>query len=505
MAFSGDTVSSSGGSVAVGGPWSDGSQTNVTIVDVSDPASPALQKAFRFEGSLASSRLIGSKLHLVITTLPRLPANPTPANVEAMTLDEWLPEYQTVQPDGTTSSAKAAEWDTSYRPDDPNGYAMTVIATLDVDHPDTAPATTTVTANVGTVYASTQALYLTDTDYSYDDYGSRSDTMVHKLAFTTGGTEYVASGLVPGRPLSQYSLGEYQDKLRIATTNEVYRSSGESLSSGVYVLGVNGTSLDTVGKIEGIAPGEKIYSARFLGSRGFLVTFRRIDPLFTLDLSDAATPRIVGELKVPGFSDHIQLLDENHLLTIGRNTVDSGDFAWVQGVLLTIFDISDMASPKIHTVNGEPARVEIGTRGSYSDAENDPKAFNYYGARNALAFPMNLYEGDATGPEYGTHSFTGLYVYRVTVANGFEFLGRIASAEGDTGGGCFQGYYGATRGVFIDNDVYSVTERGVKAAPIDTPSTLTGEVTYSGAEPLVTDCYYWVTPELALPASSDLR
>lgn len=485
-------------------PWGGGHQSTIAILDVSDPANPRSIKTIRFEGHLVSSRLIGSRLHVVLTACPKLPADPTVTAIEAMTLDEWIPDVQIVNADGAVSSGNVVGWQGALRPADPNGYSMTIVATLDVDEPDIPLSTTAVTANTGTIYASTQALYLTDTQYSWTHNSSRTDTIIHKLAFTDAGTDYVASGLVPGRPLNQYSMGEYDDYLRVATTNEQFSENQSDVSSGVYVLGVDGPELTTVGSVEGIAPGETIYAARFVGTRGFLVTFRRIDPLFTMDLSDPADPRIVGELKVPGYSDHIQMLGENHLLTIGRNTQEVGDFAWVQGVLLTIFDVSDMANPQILTIGDTEARVEIGGRGTYSEANSDPKAFNYFAAKNALAFPVDLYEGQTIGAEYGQHAFTGLYVFRVTVENGFEFLGRIASAGGLAGNGCFRGYYGTTRGVFIEDFVYAVTTEGAKAAPLEDVDSVVGEVMFTGAQEPPLECF-WVDPELMLPPSEDLR
>lgn len=501
-----DAAASTSTAIAIGPgvPWQDRSTAAVAILDVTDPANPAPVKVFRFEGSVVSSRLIEGKLHLVLSAQPALPANLTPAALEAMTIEEWVPDVQVVSSDGSAVEGDVVGWEGALRPETPNGYAMTVVATIDVDNPDAELKTTAVTANVGTIYASTEALYLTDTQYSWDQSASYTNTMLHKLAFTQDGTDYVASGLVPGRPLSQYSMGEHEGYLRIATTNEEFTAQTADISSGVYVLGVNGAALEIVGEVEGIAPGEQIYAARFMGDRGFLVTFKRIDPLFTMDLSDPANPAVVGELKVPGYSDHIQFLDDNHLLTIGRETEDSGSFAWVQGVLLTIFDITDMANPKVLEIGDTPARVEIGGRGTYSEANSDPKAFNYFAAKDALAFPIDLYDGDTTGAEYGQHSFTGLYVYRVTVENGFEFLGRIASTEGATQNGCYQGYYGRTRGVFIGDYVYSVTESGAKAALLDSVSTVAGNVTFSGAASPVVDCF-WPIPQLSLPPSNDLR
>jgi hypothetical protein len=298
--------------------------------------------------------------------------------------------------------------------------------------------------------------------------------------------------------LNQYSLGEYEDHLRIATTVQSFGPFESVVSNSIYVLGVNEETLEITGKVEQIAPGETIYAARFMGPRGFLVTFERIDPLFTLDLSDPANPTVVGELKVPGYSDHIQMLDENHLLTIGKDAQDNGSFAWVQGVQLSIFDITDMANPTLKF------KEIIGGRGTNSEANYNPKAFNHFAPLNALAFPIDLFSGDTTGPEWGMHEFTGLYVYEVTTEAGFTFLGRIASAEGEVQQGCFEGYYGSTRGVFIDQAVYSVTERSVKAASIDDVATLIGNATFANAESLQTNCYF-NDFDIALPGGGGLR
>jgi hypothetical protein len=265
------------------------------------------------------------------------------------------------------------------------------------------------------------------------------------------------------------------------------------------VLHEDGESLATIGKIEKIATGEQIYAARFIGNRGFLVTFHRVDPLFTIDLSDPTNPKLVGELKVPGYSDHIQLLDDNHLLTIGKAVDDTGQFAWVEGVQLSIFDVTDPANPQLLH------KETIGGRGTSSEANYEPKAFNYFAAKNALAFPIDLYGGETIGPEYGSHEFTGLYVYHVTVENGFEFLGRIETSDG-VNNGCYYGYYGYTRGVFIGDDVYSVTQTGTKAASLDDVSTLLGETTYPGAPTVQPNCFFETEPPvIILPVGEGLK
>ena len=425
-----------------------------------------------------------------------------------------------------------------FRPIDPDGYGIVTVVTLDVDHPEAPFTSTSITADAGTIYASKDALYITDTNYDFTSYTSRIDTAVHKLVFTDTGTQYAASGIVPGRPLNQYSLGEFNGFLRIAThidptyefliapqpaappsngptPDDTVSSSGGTGSAsstavavsqtsgdvnGVYVLGENvgKASLDIVGRVENIAQGEQIYAARFVGDRGFLVTFRRVDPLFALDLSDPENPFVAGKLKVPGYSDHIQLLDENHLLTIGKDAQDTGSFAWVEGVQISIFDVTDLANPALLH------KETIGGRGTSSEANYNPKAFNYFAARNALAFPIDVYAGQTKGPEIGMHDFSGLYVYRITLANGFEFLGRIASDGGNDKNGCFLSYYGFTRGVFIGENVYSVTQRGVKTAALSNVGALLGQTTFPDAPSLYPDCYFYA-PTIALPEGEGLK
>ena len=481
------------------GPFDDGNETAVTIIDVSDPANPAVAHTLRFEGNLVSSRLIDNRLYLIMTTTPAVPFNVTDEELEQRTLEEWLPDFTVTGPDGETTG-DLVDWTGFYRPVAPDGFSMTLVVTIDVDDPSAAFETTAIVAGAGTIYASTEALYVTDTSYDFESFSSRTDTAIHKLAFVEQGTQYVASGSVPGRVLNQYSLGEYQGNLRIATTTE--NTDGESFteSNNVYVLGENGTALDILGQIEGIAPGERIYSARFIGERGFLVTFVRVDPLFTLDLSNPANPTILGELKVPGFSDHIQLLDENHLLTIGRDTVDAGDFAWIQGVQLSIFDVTDPTSPQLDH------KVVIGGRGSYSEANYNPKAFNHFPERSVLALPIDLYEEAGSDSAFGGHHFTGLYVFNVTAEAGFDLLGRISSSREETPSDCFYGYYGFTRGVFIDDNVYSVTAESVRTASLSDLSTLTADISFANAPTPITDCSFPIAePDIFLPEGEGLR
>jgi uncharacterized secreted protein with C-terminal beta-propeller domain len=224
-------------------------------------------------------------------------------------------------------------------------------------------------------------------------------------------------------------------------------------------------ALVLTGKVDQIAPGEDIRSVRFDGSRGFVVTFKKTDPLYVFDLGNPGAPSISGELKIPGFSTYMHMMDAQHLLTIGYDADDQGDFAWFSGVRLQIFDVSDMKNPKL-------AHAEvIGTRGSSSEALTNHLAFNYYAPKNLLALPMSICEG-GSGGSYGTDlTFSGLIVYDVTVDGGFHQRGRVAHPNASNGGydsgACSNWWTNASsevkRSVFMDDVVYSISERRVKA------------------------------------------
>jgi len=216
---------------------------------------------------------------------------------------------------------------------------------------------------------------------------------------------------------------------------------------------------------------------------------------------------MAGELVAPGYSDHIQLLDEDHLLTIGKDATEDGDFAWVNGVRLSIFDVSDMENPQL-------TRWEIiGGRGTNSEANYNPKAFNYFKPNGVdyglLAFPIDVYdEGTSGNPwSYGEWKFSGLMVYRVTTTSGFEYLGGISSVDTSATNGCYWGYYGGfTRGVFMGGNVYSVTPNAVKQAPISENLLVTAEIEFAGADPAYDYCGGWIEPMVLLPEDAvDLR
>jgi hypothetical protein len=482
-------------------------RTIVTVVDVSTPENPTILSQTKFDGTQSSSRMIDGVLHLVLSNFQDyyydvLPMLGQP-ELDLATVDttEFLPKYERADSEGAASGSTVT-WREMYRPTDPDGFGVVTVVSLDVDN-DAEFTAVGVVAEPGLIYSSLNALYLTDTEFDFSR-TTRETTDIYKFAYVDRGAEPVATGSVPGRILNQYSMGEYQGHLRVATTvGPTFSPFGFVTDPGhnsVYVLEQSAAVLQVIGRVEDIAPRETIQSARFVGDRGYIVTFEQIDPFFTMDLSDPRNPRVVGELKIPGFSTFLVPMDADHILAVGQYIPEDGSF-FGRGVQLSIFDVSDFANPRL------AYNVVLGAEGgAYSEALRNPKAFTYFAQRGLVALPINLFDNSRAlgGFEFGgglldetvdavpvgevdsgssagsdgaeilpdepitdvepfvPPGFDGLVVYSVSAEEGFREVGVISTRFEDAG--IFSSSF--TRGVFIADDVFAVTNHGVRGAPL---------------------------------------
>ena len=412
--------------------------------------------------------------------------------INRTTLDDWLPTISDTvySPDGRSHTRVGLLQDCRnfYEPSLPSGQGLLSVVSLDVLDPHELHQVSIV-GRRGVVYASSEALYVA-TRYSYGDQGSwffddidefTEATTVHKFSLSSSppAAAYQASGAVRGRVLNQFSMGEHDDHLRMATTTGHIRD--PETHNSVYVLEQQGAVLEVIGMVTGMAPTEDIRSARFVGNRGFIVTFKKTDPLFTVDLSDPENPTIAGELKIPGFSTYIHMMDADHLLTIGFDADDQGSFAWFQGIELQIFDVSDMSNPvQIH-------KEIIGTRGTTSEATSNHLAFNYFPPKDVLALPMPICEDSSGGGRYGAEmAFSGLLVYDLTVADGFSERGRVSHEDPtDDYYGCWNWWTDSNsrvkRSIVMDDFVFSISDTLLKVNHLDA---LEADVVYLDLPPI---------------------
>lgn len=269
-----------------------------------------------------------------------------------------------------------------------------------------------------------------------------ASSTVYKFRLDDGRTAYAGSGSVPGTVLNQFSMDEYDGYFRIATTSG-NGWSGQTERNNVYVLD---EALHVTGKIEGIAPGEKIYSVRFMGKRGYMVTFKKVDPLFAIDLSDPRQPAILGQLKIPGYSDYLHPFDETHLIGFGKDAIEVANewakpapgsttpatTAYYQGMKLALFDVTDVAKPV------QLYQELIGDRGTDSEVLHNHKALLFDRAKGLLAFPVTLMKLPANQkqqpggfPAYGQFASQGAYVYDLSLEHGFRLEGTITHMSAD--------------------------------------------------------------------------
>ncbi|MHB1421279.1 MAG: beta-propeller domain-containing protein, partial [Bacillota bacterium] len=266
---------------------------------------------------------------------------------------------------------------------------------------------------------------------------------------------------------------------RIATTKgEIWRNDEQTSKNNIYVLN---DILQMSGKIEDIAPGERIYSVRFMGERGYMVTFQQVDPLFVIDLKDPQHPQILGALKIPGFSDYLHPYDENHIIGFGKDAVvlpqkdgsgnTVGTTAFYEGMKIAIFDVSDVAHPV------EMFKEIIGDRGTYSELLNNPKALLFSKEKNLMALPVNLMEikqapTNTDFPAYGEFTFQGAYVYNVDLVHGFTLKGRIThmdtSDQIKAGDNWYDGNKNVDRILYIGDTLYTLSNSMIKANDIST-------------------------------------
>jgi inhibitor of cysteine peptidase len=320
-----------------------------------------------------------------------------------------------------------------------------MVAAVNTDNLDQKVDIKTYLGNGDNIYASTSNLYIAVSIYprmqpllkdsAFPETQPGVKTEIYRFALQGASSTCTGRGTVPGTILNQFSMDEHKGYFRIATTSgETWSRGADTSKNHIYVLDGD---LKVTGKLENIAPGEKIYSTRFMGDRAYMVTFRDVDPFFVIDLKDPQNPHILGKLKIPGYSDYLHPYDENHIIGFGKDTVEMKGWngepqAFYQGLKIAIFDVTNVAQPI------EMSRVVIGDRGTDSEILNNHKALLFSKEKNLLAFPVTLMELGAnntkklsTAPAYGSFTFQGAYIYNIDLKNGLQYKGRISHLDPD--------------------------------------------------------------------------
>lgn len=417
----------------------------VVEYNISDINNIETEREVEIEGNLVTSRMINDYVYIVSNKY---------------IYDEMLEDEDLLKPTYKDTAigeeVKCIEYtDIQYFPDtQANSYMIVSSFNINNDKPVNIQ---TYLGNGDNVYASTENLYVTCMEYTisnesksiaimYDSY--RNDTKVYKFELKNGEINYVADATVPGTVNNQFSMDEYNGYFRIATTHRSKETEYKNVNN-LYVLD---DDMNLVGQLEDLAPDEKIYSVRYMGDLAYVVTFKQVDPLFVIDLSNPAEPKVLGQLKIPGFSDYLHPYDETHIIGFGKDTEEDGDLVKEKGFKMALFDVSDVSNPK------ELYSVKIGDIGTYSELLYNHKALLFSKEKNIIAFPITVREKQNSSKYYGKVTFEGAIIYGLSLENGFEERARISHNEN----------YSVERIIYIGNNIYTLSQNLVKITDMNT-------------------------------------
>lgn len=385
--------------------------TKAIVYDISDKNNPVRLRDVALDGNYVNSRMVGDNLYFISRNYKYYYDN--------------MPEYDIlpiVQDSVVSEECKVVECTDIIYFKNTNDTNFMMVGGFNINEDEEVYVETFFGAG-DLVYADEDSLYLTRTIYNEEN-----KTIIYKFLLNNSRIMLQASGEVDGSLNNQFSMDEYNGKLRLATTSRIivtpnkFEDVGDGISkvtrgetTTVNNLIVLDENLKEIGRIDDLAEGERIYSVRFIGNVGYMVTFKQIDPLFVIDLSDPTNPTVKGELKIPGYSSYLHPYDETHIIGIGYNTKDNGWGGVTNSTMkMSMFDVSDLENPQ------EVFNVNIGTDYAYSDVIYNHKVLFYKASEDLIGFPVRY-----NGNDYRDDK-EGFAIFKINLENNeFESYGEI--------------------------------------------------------------------------------
>jgi len=379
------------------------SSSILTEVDVTDPAHMNVMQTLTLDGQYVDARMVGSTVRIVsssslpvVTPFPPQPAagasgfNPAAAKAQnlaalnASRVSTWLPSYHL----GKQAARTAVNCRSVMYPPVFSGLGMLTVLTVDLSQGLTPVDSTAVMTDGRIVYASPTTLYVATEQWNVrplpaePNQAPSSQVTTQISAFDISDptkTTYLGTGTVPGYLLDQYSMSEFQGVLRVVSTETpAWWGNGPASQSYLTTLKVGSGGLTQLGQVGGLGQGDRVYAVRMIDDTGYVVTYKQVDPLYTIDLHDPTNPQVLGQLDLPGYSSYLQPISDTLLLGIGQNVDPNTNEP--TGTQVSLFDVSDLKNP---------TRVVTYSLGQgWSDAESDPHAFLYWPATNLVVVPF---------------------------------------------------------------------------------------------------------------------
>ncbi|PXF41315.1 hypothetical protein BWQ96_08962 [Gracilariopsis chorda] len=317
----------------------------------------------------------------------------------------WLPTYR-LQRNGREQFGVYATCNDIYHSQNVfAGFNLLTVVTLPIAGFLEPSSSASIMSDAKTVYATKKSMFVTTSERRFDDvptnsarWGSNYQTAIHHFALSDAGASYVASGAVTGSVINQFAMHEMHDTFFIATTDGATWWSRRDLSRSkvtAFLPNRDTRQLVKIGEVGNLGVGERIFSVRYIGETAYVVTFRQVDPLYIIDLSNPRAMRVTGELKIPGFSSYLHPVGAGRLLGVGQEATLTGR---TTGAKVSLFDVSDKTNPR------ELSAWKLS--GSYSDAQWDHRAFLYWRRERVAVMPVNVYSS--------SQRFTGAIVLNVS-------------------------------------------------------------------------------------------
>lgn len=443
-------------------PYGGNAQTLLTELDVSLPGRPRIVRNLRIDGALQAARGANGLLRLVVSSYPAAISDVA----ERGEVSGWVPSYRVRnRRSGRIATRPAASCTQISRPATYSGLGLTTVLTIDPARSLVPVDSDALLTSVGTVYATADALYVAspavhDTTLPDDApvnsaVSAGAWTVIHAFGTSREGvTSYRASGRVDGSLLNSWALSAQDGVLRAATTVSGVWQTGRPSESVVTTLAERDGALVQLGRLGGLGLGERIYGVRFIGDVGYVVTFRQVDPLHTIDLADPSRPRLLGELKIPGYSAYLHPVGEDLLLGVGAEASDQGRRT---GGQVSLFDVSDLAKPRRLATAPIP--------GWSSSVEWDHHAFLYWPRTRLAVVPSQGLGADGT--------VAGAVGFRITRATGLRQAGVLRSPGGEDGSGRGGDLYGygsgeITRSLVLGRRLLALSDAGIISADLAT-------------------------------------